>query len=412
MAQQDSVRSRTWLWVVLALVAVIAALYYVKSGRNTVAVRVAVVERHDIDQRVSTNGKVVPTTDFQAHAPTGGEVKDLYVSLDQSVKAGQPLLRMDDAQARKDVGAAEAALASAEATLNAMKKGGTQDERLAANGDLNVATMQQKQAAASLQTMEKLQAQGAASLNEVATAKQRLGEADAKVNQLQTRRTNRYSGEDLGTQQAQVQQAQTALDAALAEQAAVDVKAPFAGTVYAIPVSQYDFVQSGEALLDVADLSKLEVLAYFDEPDVGKLAAGQPVKIVWDAKPGLVWHGHVLEAPTTIITYGTRNVGECLISVDDAHGDLLPNTNVTVTVTTRQHLNVLSLPREALHSDGSVNYVYRIVNDKLVKTPVQVDLVNLTLVEITGGLSAGDKVALNAKTEEDLTDGLPVRVEN
>ena len=411
MAQQESVRSRTWLWVVLAL-AVIAVLYFVKSGRKTVPVRVVVVERHDIDQRVSTNGKVVPETDFQAHAPTGGEVKDLYVSLDQSVKAGQPLLRMDDAQARKDVAAAEAVLTAAEATLNSMKKGGTQDERITANGDLNVATMQRQQAAASLQTMEKLQAQGAASLNEVASAKQRLAEADSKVNQLQTRRTGRYSSEDMGTQQAQVQQAQAALAAAHAELAAVDVKAPFAGTVYAIPVSEYDFVQSGEALLDVADLSKLEVLAYFDEPDVGKLAIGQSVKIVWDAKPGLVWHGHVLEAPTTIITYGTRNVGECLISVDDAHGDLLPNTNVTVTVTTRQHLNALSLPREALHSDGSVNYVYRIVDDKLVKTPVQVDLVNLTLVEITGGLSAGDKVALNAKTEEDLTDGLPVKVEN
>jgi HlyD family secretion protein len=411
MAQQDSVRSRKWLWVVLALV-VIAVVYYVKSGRKMVPVRVAVVERHDIDQRASTNGKVVPTTDFQAHAPTGGEVKDLYVSLDESVKAGQPLLRMDDAQARKDVAAAEAVLASADAALNAMKKGGTQDERLAANGDLNVATMQQKQATASLQTMEKLQEQGAASLSEVTSAKTRLTEADAKVNQLQTRRTSRYSSEDLGTQQAQVQQAQAALDAARAELAAVDVKAPFAGTVYAIPVSQYDFVQSGEALLDVANLSKLEVLAYFDEPDVGKLAVGQPVKIEWDAKPGLVWHGHVLEAPTTIITYGTRNVGECLISVDDAHGDLLPNTNVTVFVTTRYHPNVLTLPREALHSDGNVNYVFRIVDNKLVKTPVQVDMVTTTLFEITGGLNPGDKVALNAKTEEDLADGLPVRVEN
>ncbi|WP_275943222.1 efflux RND transporter periplasmic adaptor subunit [Granulicella sp. 5B5] len=397
--------------MVLAVV-VVAGLFFVRSGEKRVTVRVAEVQRSTIDQRVSTNGKVVPTVDFQAHAPTGGEVKALYVSLNDTVKAGQPLLRLSDAQARKDVAAAEAGVASAEAQLDAMKKGGTQDERIAAKGDLESAELQQRQAAGSVAALEKLQAQGAASLNEVTSAKQRLAESTVKVNQLKTRQSDRYSTGDLQTQQAAVQQAQSSLDAARAELAAVDVKAPFGGTVYAIPVSQYDFVQAGDALLDVADLNKLEVLAYFDEPDVGKLANGQPVKIVWDAKPQSVWHGHVLESPTTIITYGTRNVGECLISVDDAHGDLLPNTNVTVTVTTMQHPDVLSIPREALHSDGSSNYVYRIVGDKLVKTPVQVGLINLTLVEITGGLSTGDKVALNATSEEDLKDGLPVKVEN
>jgi HlyD family secretion protein len=182
--------------------------------------------------------------------------------------------------------------------------------------------------------------------------------------------------------------------------------------VYAIPVSKYDFVQGGEALLDVADLSKLEVLAYFDEPDVGRLAIGQPVEIVWDAKPNLMWHGHIIEAPTTIITYGTRNVGECLITVDDAHGDLLPNTNVTIKVTTLLHKNVLLLPHEALHTDSGSNYVYRVIGDRLVKTPVQVGVVNPVSAEITGGLKEGDKVALNPTTEGDLSDGLHIKAEN
>jgi HlyD family secretion protein len=209
-----------------------------------------------------------------------------------------------------------------------------------------------------------------------------------------------------------VAQAQAALHAAEAGLAGVDVRAPFAGTVYAIPVSQYDFVNAGDALLDVADLTKLQVLAYFDEPEVGKLAIGQPVTIVWDAKPGMVWHGHIFEAPTTIINYGTRNVGECLITVDDAKGDLLPNTNVTVRVTTKQHKDVLSVPREALHTVGTTNYVFKIVDNKLVRTPVTVDVVNLTRVEITSGLSDGDKVALGAKTDEELSDGLHVKVQN
>jgi HlyD family secretion protein len=190
------------------------------------------------------------------------------------------------------------------------------------------------------------------------------------------------------------------------------VRAPFPGTVYSVPVTQYQFVPAGETLLQMADLTKLEVKAYFDEPEIGKLQVGQPVKIVWDAKQGQLWHGHVVQAPTTIIAYGgTRNVGECIIAVDDARGDLLPNTNVTVTVTEQRSDNVLSLPREALHTDGDKNFVFRLVKDRLEQTPVTVGAVNLVSVEITGGLQLGDTVAVRAVSEADLTDGLHVKVQ-
>jgi HlyD family secretion protein len=397
---------------VVAAVVAAALLLYLRMNHRLVAVRTAEVDRESISSSVSTNGKVVPSQDFQAHAALSGEVKELFASLGEKVRAGQELVRMDDSEARRGVATAQANLASAKATLNAMQMGGTQDERIAQKGDLDAALSQQKQASSSLASLEKLQAQGAASANEIAAARQRLGDANAKVNQLQTRRTSRYSAEEMAAQRAQVAQAQAALDAALAGLAGVDVRAPFAGTVYAIPVSQYDFVSAGEALLDVADLTKLQVLAYFDEPEVGKLADGQPVTIVWDAKPGMVWHGHIFEAPTTIINYGTRNVGECLITVDDANGELLPNTNVTVKVTTSRREDVLSVPREALHTLGTSNYVFKIIDGKLAKTAVGVGALNNTRVEITSGLTIGDKVALGAKTDEELTDGLRVMVEN
>jgi HlyD family secretion protein len=400
------------MWVVLALV-VVCIVVYMRSGQKRVVVHTAAVERHDITTTVSTNGKVVPTQDYQAHAVAGGVVKNLYVSLGEKVSSGQQLVRMDDAEAQKNVAATEASLAAAKASLDAMQLGGTQDERIAAKGDLDAALSQQKQAAASLASLQRLQAQGSASANEVSNAQQRVSDANAKVLQLQTRHTSRYSNGDLTAQRAQVTQAQAAVVAARSAVGSVDIRAPFAGTVYAIPISQYDFVQPGEALLDVADLKKLQVLAYFDEPEIGALAVGQPVKIVWDAKPNALWHGHIVEAPTTVIQYGsTRNVGECLITVDDAKGDLLPNTNVTVTVTTKQHADVLSLPREALHTEGASNYVFRIVDEKLVRTPVGVGALNLTRVEITSGLGSGDKVALSATTDEELSDGLRVKARN
>jgi HlyD family secretion protein len=136
------------------------------------------------------------------------------------------------------------------------------------------------------------------------------------------------------------------------------------------------------------------------------------VKIVWDAHPEKVWHGHIAQAPTTIITYGTRNVGECFITVDDADGVLQPNANVTITVTTAQHTHVLAVPRESLHFDGPDPYVFRVVNNKLARTPVHIGIVNSNWAEITSGLADGDTVARSATTNRDLSDRLQVTVSN
>jgi HlyD family secretion protein len=397
--------------VLVALAAGFALFFYLHTEHSVVEVTAARVEPKTLTQTKSTNARVEPLENFDAHAPMAGVVDNVYVHLGQDVQSGQELVRMDDTDARKELATAEASLASSRLALQTAEQGGTAVERVGSTADINAAKTQVEQDAASLAAMEKLQAQGAASANEVAQAQHQLAAAQARVNELQAQKSAKYSASDLGAQKALVAEAQAAVDAAQSAYAGVDVRAPFAGTVYAVPVTQYAFVPVGEMLVQVANLRKLQIRAYFDEPEIGQLKLGQPVSIVWAAKPNQQWHGHIVAVPTTIITYGgTRNVGECLISVDDADGVLLPNTNVTVTVTELEHRNVLSLPREALQTQGMNNYVYRIVGDRLVKTPIQVDLTNNQRFEITGGLNEGDLVALGATSEVELTDGLRVKV--
>jgi HlyD family secretion protein len=244
-----------------------------------------------------------------------------------------------------------------------------------------------------------------------APLQQRLNAANLTLATASGRSITRYTPEDRANAQARVADAAAALVAANNAYNNANIRSPIRGTVYSIPFSQYDFVPSGaDDLLDVADLNRVRVRAYFDEPEIGKLARGQAVTIVWDARQGMIWHGHIESAPTTVITYGTRNVGESNITVDDAKGDLLPNTNVTVTVTRMQRFNVLSIPREALHTDGSNNYVYRIVDHKLARTPVQVGVVNLTNVEVTSGLKGNEIVVLGPTASgKELTNGLEVK---
>jgi HlyD family secretion protein len=396
------------LGIVLAVIVLI--IVGVRSfTRDTVEVRVAAVNHQNLLSTVSTNGRVEPVDYYQAHAPAAGVVAKVYVEVGQKVKTGDLLVKMDDADAIARLATANSTLRSAEVNEQNLKENGSQEERIALAADLSRAAMRQKQAETDLAALRQLQQKGAASPAEVTSAEQRLQEATTALQNTKQRGTQRYSAGDQARAQAQLIDAQAGLTAARSSYAAANIRSPLSGTVYSIPVSTYDFVPAGEDLLDVADLNRIQVRAYFDEPEIGKLAVGQAVKIIWDAKPTQTWHGHISRAPSTVITYGTRNVGECIITVDDARGDLLPNTNVTVTVTVSQRFNVLSVPREALHSEGG-DYVFRVIGGKLVRTPVQVGVVNLTRVEITSGLTEKDTVALSATSNRDLSNGLAVKI--
>jgi HlyD family secretion protein len=411
MPPKEKTRLNPYIKWAVAIVVVVAAVLAIRwFTRERVPIRVAQVSRQSLDSSTSTNGKVEPIHEFQAHAAFPGVVKRLYVEVGDKVSPGTLLVTMDDSDIKARLASSALSISTAKIGLDATEQNGSQEERLSLAGDIERAKMQKQQAATDLAALKQLQQKGAASAGEVAAAQQRLDSASSTLDGLLARKTGRFNGADIARAKEQVANAQAEQAAALSSYAGANVRSPIAGTVYSVPVSEYDYVPAGDDLVFVADLNEIQVRAYFDEPEIGKLAEGQPVKIVWDAKPNKVWHGHIEQVPTTVITYGTRNVGECLITVDDARGDLLPNTNVTVTVTTLQRNDVLSIPREALHTDGPQNYVYRILNGRLVRTPVQLGVVNLTRVEITSGLKDKDVVALNATSNRDLTNGLAVRI--
>lgn len=414
MAQKESSSTRTLVVALLVLAVLVAVGFGLRSVlRSKVSIHAAQVGFENLTSTVSTNGKVQPVEPFDAHAPMAGTVEEIYVNAGDKVKAGQLLIHLNDSEARSRLATAQSALAGAQASMHDLEAGGTTDERIGMSSDLSKARLQEQQAQRDVTALQLLQQKGAASGSEVLAAQQRLENARSSRIAIEQRSSSatRYSTQDRTRVKAQESDASAAVASARKLYGELNVRAPFEGTVYSIPVQESDFVPAGETLFSLANLDRIQVTAYFDEPEVGKLAVNQAVTIVWDAKPGKVWHGHVVQVPTTIINYGTRNVGECIISVDDAHGDLLPNTNVTVTVTTLQHPHAMSIPREALHTQGADSYVLRIVDGKLVRTPVKVGAaLTPTQIEIASGLSITDKVAVNSTDNSELTDGLLVNV--
>jgi len=400
---------RTWLIIVGLLLAVIVLAAFVSLRRSQVTVRVGMAERGTITASIATNGKIEALNNFQAFAPLATTVKKIYVKQGDWVKAGQPLLRLDDADARMQAAKAEAQLKGAQADLHAVESGGTQEELLTTRNALTKAQMDRDAAQRNLDAMQKLLQSGAASQAEVDAAQNRLTSADAQVHLLQQKLKDRYSQQEIGHAQAQAAEARASLQAAQEVLENSNVSAPREGMVYSLPVREGAFVNTGDLLVQVADLHKVRVRAFVDEPEIGRLQSGQVVEVTWDALPGRTWKGMLETLPTTVVQHGTRMVGEVTCVIDNSDLKLLPNTNVSVAVVTSRRENALTIPREAIHQDERGQYVFQVVNGELRRRNITTSVSNLTRVEVTSGLTDNATLALGALNMQSLKGGMAVK---
>jgi HlyD family secretion protein len=410
MTEEKKQSRQLWIWLGTAVVIILVFFTARSLMRERLPVRAVQASREELVNTVSTNGRVEPETNYEFHSPVATTVKAVYAQPGDVVPAGKLLLVLDDMQARARLAAAESGVKAAQAAVEAATHNGTQQERQMASAEITRGRLERDQARRDLDAMTKLNSTGAASSSEVAAARQRLQSAEDTLNASDQNAHHRYSPAEVARAQAELTDAQANLAAARQVMAQTSIHAPIAGTVYSRNAGPTELAEEGKLLMQMADLDHERVRAYFDEPEIGRLAVGQSVLIKWDANPGKAWHGHIVRTPETVITYGTRTVGEVLIQIDGGDGGLLPDTNVTVTVTTSREENALCVPREALHSENGKPYVYKVVNEDLVRTPVTTGTINLTQVAILSGLNAGDSVATGTVNGQPLQEGIPIKV--
>lgn len=401
--------SRKWLWagIVVLLVAVFfTARYFL---RERLPVRVALVGYAPLLNTISTNGRVEPIDNYPFYSPVATTVKAVYAQEGDHVPKGKLLITLDDVQARAQVATAESGVRNAQAAFDAALHNGTQAERQASAAEVEQARLARDQAQHNLDALTKLASTGAAAASEVSAAQSRLQTAEASFKAAEQNSQHRYSPGEIARAQAALTDAQAALAAAQHVEAQTSIRAPISGTIYTMDASPSEFSEAGKLLLQMADLGNERVRAYFDEPDLGRLAVGQKAVIRWDAKPSQEWHGHIARLPVTVVTVTTRNVGEVLVEIDDPEDGLLPDTNVTVQVTTSSQSNALTMPREALHEQNGKYFAYKVENGELKSVSLTIGSPNLTQVPIFSGLAAGDIVATGTANGEPLQEGVPIK---
>jgi len=403
-------RNRWWIIASAIVVAVVLLAAFNSMRGDVISVRTSRVVRNTIRSAISTNGKVEPLQNFEAHAPVATTVKKILVKEGDHVKRGQLLLQLDDADARTNAARALAQLKAAQADINSVVHGGTREELLTLDAQLVKAQSDRDAAQRSLDAMQRLQKNGAASAGEVKDAENQSRTSQANLEMLEQKRKERFSQPEIAKVEAQKSEAQAAYDAAQEVLNKSNVRAPFNGVVYVLPVRAGNYVNPGDLLLQEADLSKVRVRAFVDEPDVGRLQTNQRIEVSWDAIPGRTWQGVLANVPATVKLFGARNVGEILTVVDNADYKLLPNVNVAAQIITNEHNDALVAPREAVRMDDNQPYVYTVVEGALHRQPVQTAISNLTQVEITKGLSDNELIALSAISNKTMRDKQPVKI--
>jgi HlyD family secretion protein len=410
LALENFLSKRAWLLLGAIVVVVLVLAAFMTVSRGTVPVRAEYATRQTIINTIQTNGKIEPVQNFEAHAPAPTTVKRVLATEGDHVKKGQLLLQLDDADARAEAAKALAQVRAADADLAAVRGGGRREQVLTTEAQLVKARTERDNAQRNLEVMKRLEQNGAASPAEVTAAQNQLhaaqSELDLQTQQLKTR----YSRPEVEQAIASKAEAQAAYAAAKDLLQKSNVVSSLDGVVYDLPVKQGQFVNTGDLLLDVADLTKVQVRGFVDEPDIGKLAKGQQVNVTWDAVPGRSWQGTVTRIPTTVTLLGTRTVGEITAQVDNHDLKLIPNINVNVTVMTARDENALTVSREAMHEEDSKHFVYEIVNGELKRRFVQTSISNLTRIEVTNGLRDGAEVALGSANSTPLAPGMHVEV--
>ena len=243
--------------------------------------------------------------------------------------------------------------------------------------------------------------------SEVARAEAQVTQAEYNLAKAQDTLAEIEAGpdpNDIEVAQAKVVSAQANLEEAQAASEAATMVAPFGGTVISVGAEVGDLVSSTNIVVTLADLTNLRVRAIVDETDISNVEIGQEVEATFDAFPGHVFWGQVLEVPLqgtlsqNVLTY------EVPISLEGAEDVALKTgmtANLEIVVGRRE--DALLVPALAVQQseEGSVVMVQDTPEGPAAATPVKVGLSDGTYVEIVSGLIEGDQVLVEYRASQD-----------
>ncbi|MFN0171010.1 MAG: efflux RND transporter periplasmic adaptor subunit [Bryobacteraceae bacterium] len=380
------------LLVLLALVG--AAGWFLTRPAAPQEVPFAKARRERLVASLSTNGKVEPAEWRPIRAEKGGLIERLLIEDGRPVGAGAVVALLKAEETQNELAAAEARVAAARADLERFDRGGRPSELTEIDNAVARVEFDRRQAQQEAESLKRLVDRNAATRVELEAAERKLTSLDLEAKSLARRKSSLVTAAERTAAESRLREAESATREARRRISLAGIMSPISGVVYNLSVRSGAYLQPGDLIANVGQVKRLRVRVAVDEPELGRVAVGQPVEIGWDALPGVVWKGAVEQMPSEIVASGTRQVGQVICTIDNADGRLLPGTNVIAEIRTAVVEDAISIPKEALRTQGGQSGVFRLSGARIEWRPVRAGISSATRSQILEGLPDGDFVAL------------------
>ncbi|MFK3850169.1 efflux RND transporter periplasmic adaptor subunit [Agrobacterium pusense] len=346
----------------------------------------AQVRTGDIEEVVLATGVLEPLELVRVGAQASGRIEHLAVKIGDIVEAGQLVAEIDSQTRRNTLRDREAALANIRAVHAARRAGLVKAEK-------------------DFERERDLLAGGSTPRAQYDAAVATRDSARAEVQSLD----------------AQVAQAQVALESAGIELDYTRITAPIAGTVVAIVTDEGQTVnalQTAPTIVMIARLDTMTVRADISEADVVRVRRGLPVWFSILGDPKRRFDGELRQvepAPASIANESNAAASRInstngavyytgLIDVANADGILRPSMTAQVSIVLSRVSGAVLVPLSAVEGAPRAGDTARVrILDAMGEVQirqVQVGIDNGADIQILGGLQAGETIVLGASTDE------------
>jgi RND family efflux transporter MFP subunit len=377
-----------WVVLLVLLAAIGGGGWWWTNRAVPIEVEVAVVTGRAAGAQASVlnaSGYVTARRRATVSSKVTGKVIEVNVEEGMAVREGQVLARLDDSTVR-------AALNLARAQLEAARRAVPESEVRLDEARLNLARR------------ERLFKE------ELATAAD-MDQARAEVNSIAARIESLR--EQITVAERQVALQETALDDTV-------IRAPFSGVAISKDAQPGEMVSPVSAgggftrtgICTIVDMRSLEVEVDVNESYINRVAANQPVTAILDAYPDFEIPARVI----AVVPTADRQKATVLVRIGFTELDprILPDMGVKVTFLREEQAAapaarpVALAPKSAVRSDNGTSYVFVVKQDTVERRAVQTGGTDGERLEVTGGLTAGERVVVAPPAE--LAAGLPITV--
>lgn len=267
------------------------------------------VERRTIEVAVSSAGIVEPLATIEVKSKASGEVLRLLVETGDVVEQGALMVSIDPRTVRNRL-----------------------DQ---SNAELTAATSRREIAQTQMARVESLVAAGTLTQSDFEQSVLDLANAEAQV----------------VTSRVSVENARIAVDD-------TDIRAPISGTVIFKPVEKGQVITSptqdfsgGTMLMQMADLSAVQIRSLVDETDIGKVRPGMTASVLVAAYPNQPFPGEVVKIEPQAVVEQNVTMFAVLVSIQNPDGQLMPGMNAEVEISIVRSENVMTIPVMALRTN-------------------------------------------------------------